>query len=222
MMEILLMGYNYRLKYLVMMNGGVYVYKYDKCKFDQPFLSFQAKHIFCGKSKVCRMTEFSEALDNTLFDGNTLLLERKVSKNIYISGLEVLEFRTDDKTLDYISLMGNNMISYTFAIGKKYTSSLSTHYKYLKNDKIEERLLLNLLNDSLNSCEYHLSKNGLGCFKKLLGCNRIHSSWPDIHYGDMEEIVAVEDDVDEVDDEDVNTHELEYTNGSNRVVKMFN
>ena len=168
------------------------------------------------------MTEFSEALDNTLFDGNTLLLEREVSKYIHISGLEILEFRTHDKTLDYICLRGNNMISYTFAIGKKYTSSLSTQYKYLKNDKYEERMLLISLNDSLNSYEYHLSKNGLDCFKKLLGCNRIHSSWPDIQYGDVEEIVADEEDVDEVDDEDVNTHELEYTNGSNRVVKMFN
>ena len=33
----------YRNKYLVVIDDNVYVYKYDKCKFDPPFLSFQAK-----------------------------------------------------------------------------------------------------------------------------------------------------------------------------------
>ena len=54
----------------------VYVYKYDKYKFEPPFLSFKPKHIFIGKSKVCDMTEFSGAADNDSdFEGNTLLLE---------------------------------------------------------------------------------------------------------------------------------------------------
>ena len=39
------MHYNYRSRYLVVMNENVYVtvYKYEKYKFDQPRLSFQAK-----------------------------------------------------------------------------------------------------------------------------------------------------------------------------------
>ena len=57
-MNIFIMQYIYRSKYLVVIDGDVYVYKYEKCKFDQPFLSFQPKHIFIGKSKVCPMTEF--------------------------------------------------------------------------------------------------------------------------------------------------------------------
>ena len=69
------MQYNYRNRYLVIIDGDVYVYKYDKCKFDSPFLSFQAKHIFIGISKVCPMTDFSGAGDKIDFDGNTLLLE---------------------------------------------------------------------------------------------------------------------------------------------------
>ena len=37
--------------------------------------SFKPKDIFIGKSKVCHMTEFSGAANNTSdFDGNTLLL----------------------------------------------------------------------------------------------------------------------------------------------------
>ena len=67
--------YNYRSRYLVVIDGDVYVYKYEKCKFDQPFLSFQPKHIFIGKSKVCEKTEFFGTNDSSDFDGNTNLLE---------------------------------------------------------------------------------------------------------------------------------------------------
>ena len=104
-----------------MINGNTYVsvYKNEKYKFDQQFLSFQAKSIFIGKSKICSMTEFSGALNNSHFDANTFLLECEDSKYVFISRLEIFEFRTDDKLLDYISLMGNDMIPYTFAVGEK-------------------------------------------------------------------------------------------------------
>ena len=36
---------NYRKKYLVVIDGAVYVYKYEKCIFDQPFL-FSIKKCF--------------------------------------------------------------------------------------------------------------------------------------------------------------------------------
>ena len=65
--------------------------------------------------------------------------------------------------------------------------------------------------------EYDLSKNELDCFKKLLECNRIHSSCPGMECGFVEEIVEDEED----DEEDVNIHEVEYTDGSNEVLKFF-
>ena len=49
----------YRNRYLVVIDGDVFVYKYEKYKFDKPFLSFKPKHIFIGRSKVCDLTEFS-------------------------------------------------------------------------------------------------------------------------------------------------------------------
>ena len=113
--------------------------------------------------------------------------------------------------------MCNNVIPYTFAVGEKYTYFISTHYKFIENDKIQEGTLLNSLNDSLDPYDYHLSKNGLRCLKKLLECNRIHSSWLGIECGFMEEIVEDEEDVEECD----NIQELEYTDGSNNVVKIF-
>ena len=89
--------YNYQSEYLVIIDGNVYVYKYEKCKFDQPFLSFKPKHIFFGKSKVYPTTQFSGANDSSSFDGNTLLLEFEDNEYVYISGLEIFEFKTDDK-----------------------------------------------------------------------------------------------------------------------------
>ena len=101
-MDIYMIQHNYQSKYLVVINENTHVsvYKYERCKFDQPFLSFQEKIIFIGKSKICAMTEFSGALDNTDLDGNPILLECEDSKYVYISGLEIFEFRTNDKIID--------------------------------------------------------------------------------------------------------------------------
>ena len=97
--------------------------------------------------------------------------------------------RTDDKIPNYISLIENNMIPYTFTVGEKYTYFISSHYKLIENDKIEKGLLLILSNDSLDPYDYHLSKNGMDCFKTLLECNRIHRSGFSMESGDMKEIV---------------------------------
>ena len=43
-MDIYIMQHIYRSKYLVVIDGDVYVYKYEKYKFDKPFLSFKPKH----------------------------------------------------------------------------------------------------------------------------------------------------------------------------------
>ena len=162
------------------------------------------------------MTEISAAMDNSNFNGNTILLEVEDKKYVSFSGLEIFEFRTDDKILDNISLMGNNMIPYTFAIGEKYTYFISTHYNFIGNDKSEEGMSINASNNSLDPYDCHLSKNGLDCFIKLFECNRIHSSWLSMEFGNIEEIVE------DGEAEDVNIHELEHTDGSNEVVNFFN
>ena len=145
---------------MVVLNSDGCVYIYEKCKIEQPFLSFQPKHSFTGKSKVGEMTEFSGVVHKDGFDGNTLLLESRDNEYLYISGLEFIEFKTDDKFIDDISLMGNNMTPYTFAIGEKYTYFISTRYTYIENDKMEEGTLLNATNDSLDPFDYHLGKYG--------------------------------------------------------------
>ena len=116
-MDIFIMQHKYRNKYLVVIDGNVYVYKYEEFKFDQPFLSLEAKNIFVGKSKVCEMTEFSGLLTIVLIL-MAILFHFNVKKNeyVYISRLKIFEFMTDDKIIDYISLLGHNMVPYAFIV----------------------------------------------------------------------------------------------------------
>ena len=84
------------------------------------------------------MTQFSGAIDSFSLDGNTFLLECENDEYVYISGLEILKLKTDDKIIDCISLIGINMIPYTFAVGKKYTYFLSPHYKFIETIKLKQ------------------------------------------------------------------------------------
>ena len=213
-MDIFLMHYNYENNYLVVIiDTTVYVYKNKICKFDPPLISFQAKNVFIGKSKVCPMTEFSGVADDgSEFDGNTLLIECENNEYVYISGLEVTKFKTDDKIIDYTSFMGNNMIPYAIMMGERYTYFLYYRYKFIENDKIEEGTLLNATNTSLDPYDYHLEKCGIESFKKLERI-LIHSFWS----GHGEDIENVDDDLVEED-----VVETQYFNGNNEVVKTFN
>ena len=113
------------------------------------------------------MREFSGAGDKIGLDGNTLLLECENIDYAYVSGLEIFQFKTDDKIIDYISLIGNNMIPCTFAVGDKYTYFLSSHYKFIGNDKNEEGTLLNASKDNMDPFLYHLGKCGVDSSKTL-------------------------------------------------------
>ena len=167
-MDIFIMHYNYKDKYLVViLDSIVYVYKNRFCKFDPPLFYFQAKNFFIGKSEVCSLTQFSgAAYKSSGFNGNTLLLECENNEYVCISGLEITKFKIDDKIIDYISLMGNNMIPYAIMVGEKYTYFLYHRYKFIENDKIEESTLLNRTDNSLDPYDYLVGKCGIDSFKK--------------------------------------------------------
>ena len=160
------------------------------------------------------MTEFSGAYDNSSCEGKTISLECKDKEYVYISGLEILKFKTYDKIIDYISLMGNHMYPYAFAIGEKYTYVISLPYKNIENDKIEEGTLLNATNNSLHPFVYFLGKCGVDSLKTLER-SQIHTFWPHI-----EEREEDEDDVLVEEDEDL--IETNFCSGTNEVVKTFN
>ena len=67
------------------------------------------------------MTEFSGANDSSDFDGNTNLLECGDNDYVNMSGLQLSKIKTEDKIIDYLSLMGKNMCPYAFMVGQKYT-----------------------------------------------------------------------------------------------------
>ena len=210
------MQYNYRSQFLVVINENtcVSVYKYEKYKYDQPIISFQAKNIYIGKSTVCEMTESSGAAKNSSdYDGNTLLGKVEDRKYVYISGLEITEIKTNDKVIDCIHLMGNNMVPYAIILGENFTYFLYHRYKFIENDKIQEGTLLNTTNGSLDPFDYHLEKCGVDSFKKL---ERSLT-----HREDIENEVDISDVQDEIE-EDGNLIETQYLNGNNELVKIFN
>ena len=105
---------------MVVRNVDVCVYKYEKHKFDQLFLSSKPKHLFLGKWKVCEITEFSKAKDNPFNDGNTSLPELENDEDECVSGYEFFKFKTDDKIIIYISLIGNNLCLYIIKLEKNH------------------------------------------------------------------------------------------------------
>ena len=162
------------------------------------------------------MTDFSGAADkNSDIDGNTILLECEDNENVYISGLEFLKFKTDDKILDYISLTGKNMTLYNFAIGEKCTYFISTCCKFIEHDKIEEGTLLSATNNSLDSFDYQHGNCDVDSFKTLEH-TRIHTCWP----RDDEE--DIEDGDNDLLEEEEDLTETNYWNGNNEVFKIIN
>ena len=94
--------------------------------------------------------------------------------------------------------MGKNLTHYSIAVGAKNIYFLTPHFKFIEKEMIDDNEMMKSSENSVNPFHYHLEKCSLDCFKKLLEHNQIHSSQPE---------------------EDVNTDELEYTDGSNKVVK---
>ena len=57
------------------MSHVVIIYIQDKCRFKEPFLSFQPKNIFLGISRVSQVTVESGVLKSGDYDGNSVFLE---------------------------------------------------------------------------------------------------------------------------------------------------
>ena len=53
-MNIFVKQFNYRSRYLVVVDGDINVYKYETYKFDQPFLIFQPKFFLLVNQKFVK------------------------------------------------------------------------------------------------------------------------------------------------------------------------
>lgn len=76
--------------------------------------SVQALKIFIGKSIENKMTLFSGGYGPS-FDGNSILLQIKTNKYIYI-GSSIFEFTTYNEIITFISNVGNSDVPYPYAI----------------------------------------------------------------------------------------------------------
>ena len=180
------------------------------------------------------MTEMSGARDSSEFDCNTILLGNDIGYNqslsmrgdndyVFISGFENIKNTIEDKTIDFISLMGINIIPTAIAV-EKYTYFISDHYKFIENKKIAEGTLLDSTNDSLDHFDdHHLAKCGEGAFKTM-ECNQIHSFYPNEEAEDdeQEDIWRTQRELDDRVEEQKNLDKPAYCNGNNEMVKLSN
>ena len=101
-------------------NGFVKVQKFEDISSNENTV-YCAKpmRIFLGKSQICNMTILSGALNKSVIDGNTILLEMSEEngkhKYIYIGGDMICTFMSSDNFYEYISNMENNLCPYSAA-----------------------------------------------------------------------------------------------------------
>ena len=88
------------------------------------------------------MTNFSGALNRTVFNGNTILLKINEENNkhryVYIGRDMVCTFLTNDKIYKNISNMGNNLTPYSVAIGYENIYFLNPYFKFINKQKISD------------------------------------------------------------------------------------
>ena len=121
--------------------GWIKVHKFEDISHDKNIIyKVYPMETFLGKSESCMMTAMSGAFDKSIFDGNTNLLkigqEKDKNRYVYIGGVMICSFVTNDNIYKYISNMGNNLTPYSIAIGYEKIYFLFRFFKYVKKEKI--------------------------------------------------------------------------------------
>ena len=117
-------------------NGFVQVQKIEDVSEDDKNIiySINPMEVFLGKTKS----------DHGV---NTILLkvgiENGQNRYIYIGGDKMVSFLTSDNIYEYISIMGNNLTPYSFAVGMENYYLLTPNFSFIKKDKIDYETMLN-------------------------------------------------------------------------------
>ena len=141
---IFLTEYNTRCYGVTFQNNGcIRVQKFeDISNHENNILHVKPIQVLLGKSEVCDMTIMSGALNKSVFDGYTILLdmgeENDKHRFIKIGGDMICSFLTDDNIHKYISYMGNNLTPYSIAIGDQIIYILTPHFKLIKRHRIDD------------------------------------------------------------------------------------
>ena len=128
---------------------------------------------FLGKSESCTMTAMLGAFKNSIFDGKTILSKRSEENNkhryLNIGGDMICSFLSNDEIYNYISNMGNNLTSYSLAIGEENISFLNPLFRFVEKEKIHH-------DDDIELFEYYMSNSQIQSFKKLQ-VYKVHSNY---------------------------------------------
>ena len=123
-------------------NGYAKVQKFENISEDKNIIyKVNPMETFLGKSQLCDMTEFSEAKDKNVFDGNKIWLKVSEENNkhryVYIGGDMVYSFLTNDRIYKNIIKMGNILSPYSIGTGEENYFLLAPNFKFIKKDKID-------------------------------------------------------------------------------------
>ena len=135
---IYLTEYNTRCYEVTFENiGCIKVQKYkDIWNYENNIICVELLEIFLGKSEVSNMTLMSRAFDKLVFDGNTVLVKTSEQNDkhryLYIGGDMISSFLTNDNIFKYISKTGNNLTSYSIAVGHESVYFLTPRFEYIK------------------------------------------------------------------------------------------
>jgi hypothetical protein len=114
----------YKIEYISNSND----IKYSK----EPILIFNnVNKIFIGKSPKNKMTTISGG-HGKKFDGNTILLNIKDKKYVFI-GLNIFSFITESDIIKYVSPVGNSGVPYPYAVDKNNNFYLMIEDVMIKN-----------------------------------------------------------------------------------------
>ena len=113
--------YIFRAPYLVTINdeNQINVYTHELCIFKETILVVKASEKILGISRICDMTRMIVTPISD-YDGNKILVGGDDNDFISSFGFEIVKFDTEDRNIDLISLMGNNMIPTVIPIGEKH------------------------------------------------------------------------------------------------------
>ena len=161
-------------------NESVRVQKFENLSDENNIICVKPLKIFLGESEVCDMTLMSEALDETKFDGNTILLklsEENVRHSyVYIDGDMIYSFLTNDNVYKNISFMGSILTPYSIAIGGENIYFLTRHFIFIKSEKIIDDELLKSNGNSVDPFGYDVSNCRDGLFEKIRKY-KVHSNY---------------------------------------------
>ena len=157
-MEVYFTLDNYRRRFSVIINNlNISIFRIENREL---IWEGNVLNIFIGKSHLNDMTEFSGARDDSIWDGNSILLEleaiedevsinqqaneeqpqKSVSTSTYIiiGNRGVYSFQTEDKIFKFTSNVGNNQVPYAVAYGERNIYYLSDRYQFIPYDSIHD------------------------------------------------------------------------------------